>query len=100
MAERITRDEVAHVAMLARLALTEAELDTYTEQLGAVLDHARDTEALDLADVEPMTHPYPLQNALRPDVVTATVDRAEVLAAAPAVEDNRLLVPPILGEAP
>ncbi len=100
MAERISRDDVAHVAMLARLALTDAELDTFTGQLAAVLDHAQDVEALDVADVEPMTHPYHVGNVLRPDVITATVDRGEVLAAAPAVEDDRIRVPPILGEAP
>lgn len=100
MAERISREDVTHVAMLARLALSDDELDTFTGQLAAVLDHASDVEALDVTDVEPMTHPYPLKNVLRSDVVTATVDRAEVLAAAPAVEDDRIRVPPILGEAP
>ena len=69
MSERITRDDVAHVARLARLALTDDELDTFTGQLAAVLDHAEDVEALDLADVPPTAHPYPLTNVLRPDVV-------------------------------
>ncbi len=99
-AERITRDDVAHVARLARLALDDDELDTFTGQLAAVLDHAADVEALDVADVPPMTHPYPLANVLRPDVVSGTVDVDEVLAAAPAAEDQRFRVPPILGEAP
>ncbi|MBA3303141.1 MAG: Asp-tRNA(Asn)/Glu-tRNA(Gln) amidotransferase subunit GatC [Acidimicrobiia bacterium] len=100
MADRISRADVAHVAGLARLELTEAELDMFTGQLAAVLDHAADVEALDVADVAPMTHPYPLRNVLRADVETATVDPDEVLAAAPAVEDRRFRVPPILGEAP
>lgn len=100
MSDRLSRSEVAHVARLARLELTEDELDTFTDQLAAVLDHAADVEALDLADVAPMTHPYPLRNVLRADVETATVDPDEVLSAAPAVEDRRFRVPPILGEAP
>ncbi len=99
MAE-ITRDEVLHVAELARLALSDEELDTFTGQLAAVLDHAADVEALDVSGLEPMSHPYPLRNVLRDDVVTQTVDRDEVLAAAPATEDDRFRVPPILGAAP
>ena len=83
MPERLTRDEVAHVAHLARLELTDEELDTYTEQLGAVLDHAADVAALDLADVPPTAHPLPLENVLRDDVSTACLDRDEVLAQAP-----------------
>ena len=60
----------------------------------------RQAQALELDDVPPTAHPYPLKNVLRPDVVSASVDTAEVLAAAPAVEDGRFRVPPILGEAP
>ncbi len=100
MADRITRADVAHVAGLARLALTDDELDMFTDQLAKVLDHAADVEALDVADVAPTSHPYPLRNVLRPDVLGPTVDRDEVLAAAPDVEDHRFKVPPILGEAP
>jgi len=98
--ERITRDEVAHVARLARLDLSADELEMFTGQLAAVLDHAADVEALDLADLPPTSHPYPLKNVLRADVVSATVDTDEVLRAAPQVEDGRFKVPPILGEAP
>lgn len=99
-AERITRDDVAHVARLARLALADDELDMFTGQLAAVLDHAADVESLDVADVPPMTHPYPLANVLRPDVVESTMDVEEILAAAPAAEQQRFRVPPILGDAP
>jgi|SRR6478736_2021498 aspartyl-tRNA(Asn)/glutamyl-tRNA(Gln) amidotransferase subunit C len=100
MSDRLTRDDVAKVALLARLELTDAELDTYTEQLGAVLDHAADVAALDLADVPPTAHPLPLVNVLRPDAVVACLDRDEVLGQAPAVEDRRFRVPAILGEEP
>lgn len=100
MPERLTRDDVAKVADLARLLLTDAELERSTEQLGAILDHAEDIAALDLADVPPTAHPLPLVNVLRPDVVVPGVDRDEVLAQAPSVEDGRFRVPAILGEEP
>lgn len=98
MAERITRDDVAHVADLARLALSDEELDLFTVQLAAVLDHAEDVEALDTEGVAPTAHPLPLVNVLREDVVRPSLDRDEVLAAAPAVEGGRFRVPPALGE--
>ena len=96
----ISRDDVAHVAFLARLELTPEELDLFTSQLAAVLDHAADVEALDVGDVEPTMHPYPLRNVLRDDVVRPSVDRDEVLAEAPSTESGRFRVPPILGEEP
>jgi len=97
---RITRDEVAHVARLARLELTDDELDLFTGQLAAVLEHAEDVEALDLADVPPTAHPYPLINVLRPDDVRPSLYRDEVLAQAPDVEAARFKVPPVLGPLP
>jgi aspartyl-tRNA(Asn)/glutamyl-tRNA(Gln) amidotransferase subunit C len=65
-----------------------------------VLDHARDVESLDVGDVPPTAHPLPLKNVLRPDVVRPSLDREEVLAVAPSVEDDRFAVPPVLGEEP
>ena len=100
MSERLTRDDVSKVALLARLELTDAELDTYTEQLAAIIEHAADVAALDLDDVPPTAHPLPLENVLRPDVVAPSLDRDEVLAQAPSVEDRRFRVPAILGEDP
>jgi aspartyl-tRNA(Asn)/glutamyl-tRNA(Gln) amidotransferase subunit C len=100
MAPRITTDDVSHVARLARLELTDEELERFTEQLGAVLEHARDVEALNTSGVSPTAHPLPLLNVLRDDVVTPCLDRDEVLAQAPAVEDGRFRVPRILSEAP
>jgi len=100
MSDRLTRDDVARVAQLARLELTDADLDTYTEQLAAVLDHAADVAALDLTDVAPTAHPLPLRNVLRADEVRPCLDRDEVLSQAPAVEDRRFRVPAILGEEP
>ncbi len=100
MATRISASDVAHVARLARLELTGEELDRFTGQLGAVLEHARDVEALDVAGVPPTAHPLPLVNVLRDDVVTPSLDRDEVLAQAPSVESHRFRVPRILGEEP
>ena len=100
MAKRLTREEVAHVALLARLEVTEAELDMFTEQLADILGHADEIEALDVSGVEAMAHPLGLTNVLREDVVVPSLDRDEVLAQAPAAEDGRFRVPRILGEAP
>ncbi len=96
----LTREEVAHVARLARLQLTDEQIDTFTPQLAAVLDHAADVEALDLDDVPPTAHPHPLANVLRPDEVRDAGIRDAVLAQAPSVEDGMFRVPPVLGEAP
>ena len=99
MPDRLTRDEVAKVAYLARLALTDAEIAVATEQLGDMLEHFADIDALDLADVVPMTRPYPLVNVMRDDVVDPGLDHDEVLAAAPHAEDGRFRVPPTGGDA-
>ncbi len=100
MPARISTADVAHVARLARLDLSDEDLAQFTEQLGAVLDHARDVEALDTAGVPPTAHALPLANVLRPDVVVPSLDREEVLAQAPEAEAGQFRVPRILGEAP
>ena len=100
MVDPISRADVAHVARLARLDLTEDELERFTGQLGDVLEHAADIAALDIADVPPTAHPLPLVNVLREDSPVPSLDRDEVLAQAPAAEDRRFRVPRILGEAP
>jgi len=100
VSERISVADVAHVAKLARLDLTPEQLEAAAGQLADVLEHFRDIDALDLADVVPMTQPYPLVNVLRADTERETLPRDEVLAAAPAVEDGRFRVPPALGGEP
>ncbi|MEZ5339928.1 MAG: Asp-tRNA(Asn)/Glu-tRNA(Gln) amidotransferase subunit GatC [Acidimicrobiales bacterium] len=101
MSETLSKDDVAKVAKLAMLELTDEELASFTPQLAAILDHASDMEALDVADVPPTAHPYPLVNVFRDDVVEQHVDvRDEALAAGPDVEDHRFKVPPALGEEP
>jgi aspartyl-tRNA(Asn)/glutamyl-tRNA(Gln) amidotransferase subunit C len=96
----VTRADVEHVAMLARLALTDDEIEQLTGELGAILEYAADVSALDTADVPPTAHPLPLVNVLRSDEVRPGLDRDEVLAEAPAAEDGQFRVPRILGEAP
>ncbi len=99
-AGRLSRQEVAHVAMLARLHLDDEELDRFTGQLAVILDHAADVAALDLDGVPPTSHALSLANVLRADEPRPGLDRDEVLAGAPDVEDHRFRVPRILGEAP
>jgi aspartyl-tRNA(Asn)/glutamyl-tRNA(Gln) amidotransferase subunit C len=94
------RDDVAHVAALARLALTDEELDRYTGQLAAVLEHAQDLTAFDLEQTPPTAHPFAADTVVREDAVVPCLERDEVLAQAPAVEDGRFRVPRIVGEAP
>jgi len=100
MTEPISEEEVTHVAHLARLRLSDDELGIFTRQLGAVLEHAKDVEALQLDGVEPMSHPFPLENVTREDEVGEMLDRDKVLDQAPAAEDGRFQVPQILGDQP
>jgi aspartyl-tRNA(Asn)/glutamyl-tRNA(Gln) amidotransferase subunit C len=96
VASRITRDEVLHVARLARLALTDDEVERFTQQLGMILEYAQDMSELQIDDVPPTAHPVPVANTLRPDEARPGLDRDEVLAQAPAAEDGRFRVPRIL----
>ena len=98
MNERISRDDVAHVARLACLSLTDAELDAFTNQLSNILEHAADLDALELAEVEPTAHPLPLVNVFRDDEPVELADREKFLASAPQVENNQFKVPPALGD--
>jgi aspartyl-tRNA(Asn)/glutamyl-tRNA(Gln) amidotransferase subunit C len=96
----ITRDDVAHLAGLARIQLSEDELDRLGRELPKILESvATVSQALEGAgEVEPMSHPTPLRNVFREDTVRPCLTPAEALAAAPASEEQRFLVPKILGE--
>ena len=96
--DRLTRDEVAHLAHLSRLAVTDEELDLFAGQLGAVLDAVAQVGKADVADVPPTTHAVPMTNVFREDVARPSLPRDVVLAGAPAAEDGRIRVPRILGE--
>jgi len=95
----ITREEVAHLARLARLALEDEELDRLAGQLDVILGAvAQIKEVTDAADVPPTSHAVPLQNVFRPDVVTASLPRERALSGAPEAEEGRFRVPRILDD--
>ena len=94
----ITRDEVAHLARLARLDLTEDELDHYAAQLDVILASVARVSEVAAADVPPTSHAVPLVNVMRPDVVRPGLTHDEALAMAPAAEAERFRVPRILDE--
>ena len=100
MTAELSREDVLHVARLARIRLSDEELDRYAQQLADVLEHAAAVSALDTAGVTPTAHPLPLRNVMRSDEVVPCLDRDAVLAEAPAAEEGRFRVPPILGESP
>jgi aspartyl-tRNA(Asn)/glutamyl-tRNA(Gln) amidotransferase subunit C len=89
----ITRDEVLHVAQLARLALSEDEIEPMARELSAVLDHIAKIGELDLDDVAPTSHVVEIAGALRPDEPRPSFPREVALAQAPAVSDEGFLVP-------
>jgi aspartyl-tRNA(Asn)/glutamyl-tRNA(Gln) amidotransferase subunit C len=89
----IARDEVLHVALLARLAMSEEELEPMARELSAVLDHIAKMGELDLSDVPPTSHVVEVTGALRPDEPRPSLPREIVLAQAPAVSDGGFLVP-------
>jgi aspartyl-tRNA(Asn)/glutamyl-tRNA(Gln) amidotransferase subunit C len=94
----LTRDEVAHLARLARLAVTEDELDLFAGQLDVIIGSIARIGEVAAADIEPTSHAVPLQNVLRADQVRPSLQREAVLDGAPSVEDDRFRVPQILGE--
>jgi aspartyl-tRNA(Asn)/glutamyl-tRNA(Gln) amidotransferase subunit C len=89
----IDRDEVLHVASLARLALGEQEIEPMARELSAVLDHVATIAELDLSDVPPTTHVVELTGRLRPDVPRPSWPRDHILAAAPDANEDGFLVP-------
>ncbi|HEV8025272.1 MAG TPA: Asp-tRNA(Asn)/Glu-tRNA(Gln) amidotransferase subunit GatC [Candidatus Nanopelagicales bacterium] len=94
----ITREEVEHLARLARLELSEGETDHYAEQLSAIVDAVARVSEVTAEEIPPTSHPIPVTNVFREDVARPGLDRNEIAAAAPAWEDERFRVPRILGE--
>lgn len=94
----ISREEVAHLARLSRLAVTEEELDTFAGQLDVILQAVARVGEVAAADIPPTSHSVPLTNVLRPDEVRPGIAREDALAGAPDPEDNRFRVPRILDE--
>ena len=89
----IDRDEVLHVARLARLALSEEEIEPMARELSAVLDHIAKIAELDLDDVPPTSHVVEVTGGLRPDEPRPSLPRELALAQAPAVSGEGFLVP-------
>ena len=94
----ITRDEVAHLAILARIDLSDAELDHLAPQLNVIVESIASIQGVAGDDVPPTSHALPMTNVFREDVVVPGLSPQEALAGAPEVEDQRFSVPRILGE--
>lgn len=94
----LTRDDVAHLAGLARIELSEAELDRMVGELGVILDSVAKVQQAPTEGVAPMSHPMPLTNVTRPDVVRPGLTPEEALSGAPQQELQRFAVPRILDE--
>ena len=93
---KISRQDVEHVALLARLELTEQEIAEYTGQLNAILEYAAVLEQLDTGDVPPTAHAVPLHNVMRTDEVRLSMSQDKVLQNAPDSEDGFFRVPKIV----
>jgi aspartyl-tRNA(Asn)/glutamyl-tRNA(Gln) amidotransferase subunit C len=94
----LTRDDVAHLAHLARIDLRDAELDRMLGELTVILDSVAQVQQAPTDGVEPMSHPLPLTNVTRPDEIRPSLSAEEALASAPAQEQQRFSVPRILAE--
>ena len=95
---QISRDDVAHLARLARLTLTDGELDGFAGQLDAILEHVGRIQAVDVTGVEATDNPLKDVNVTRPDEVVPSLTQEEALSGAPNAVDGRFAVPRILGE--
>jgi aspartyl-tRNA(Asn)/glutamyl-tRNA(Gln) amidotransferase subunit C len=95
---RISNDQVKHVANLARLAVTDAEVDKFTKQLDAIITFAEQLNEVDTEHVEPTNHVLDMKNVLREDIPQKGLPREEVLKNAPDHQDGQIKVPAIMGE--
>ncbi|MDP8977517.1 MAG: Asp-tRNA(Asn)/Glu-tRNA(Gln) amidotransferase subunit GatC [Actinomycetota bacterium] len=96
----LSSEEVRHVAVLARLALTDDEVEALCGELSQILAYAEQVGQVATADVAPTSHPFPLANVLRADDPRPSLPVAGALAAAPHVEQGRFHVPRIVAEQP
>ncbi|GAA5154174.1 Asp-tRNA(Asn)/Glu-tRNA(Gln) amidotransferase subunit GatC [Nocardioides marinquilinus] len=97
-APRISREEVAHLATLARIDLDDAELDHLAPQLSVILDSVASIAGVAGDDVPPTSHPLPLTNVFRDDVVVPGLSAEQALSGAPEQDQQRFSVPRILGD--
>lgn len=96
----LTRQEVEHIALLARLALTEEEKTRFAEQLSAILDYAARLQELDTEAIPPTATVLPLRNVMRPDEPRPPTPREDILANAPAAEEGCFVVQAVWGVMP
>ncbi|WP_435203326.1 Asp-tRNA(Asn)/Glu-tRNA(Gln) amidotransferase subunit GatC [Janibacter sp. GS2] len=94
----LSRDDVAHLASLARIDLSDAELDRMVGELGHIITSVEAVQQAPIEGVEPMSHPMPIVNVTRPDEVRPSLTPQEALSGAPASEVQRFAVPRILSE--
>lgn len=94
----LSRDEVRHLADLARIDLSDAELDHLAPQLNVILESVASIQGVAGDDVAPTSHPIPMTNVFRADVVEPSLTAEQALSGAPLVEEQRFSVPRILGE--
>lgn len=90
------REEILHVAMLGRLELSEAEIEKYSSELSKILGWVDQLEALDTSQVKPTSHPIPLKNVLREDVIRPSMETEDILANAPRKTVDSYKVPAVL----
>jgi aspartyl-tRNA(Asn)/glutamyl-tRNA(Gln) amidotransferase subunit C len=95
----LSRDDVAKLAGLARIEMTEEELVSLSSQFGMILDAVARVQEVDLTGVKATSHPQLLENIARPDFVLPSLSPTDALSGAPAQEEQRFRVPQILGEA-
>ncbi|HCT3317219.1 Asp-tRNA(Asn)/Glu-tRNA(Gln) amidotransferase subunit GatC [Corynebacterium striatum] len=93
----ISREEVAHLAKLSRLALSDEELEQFATQIDKIVDSVSAVGKVDAEGVEPMSHPHSVVAPMREDVMVRTLSAEQALDQAPAAEDERFVVPQILG---
>lgn len=92
----LTSEEVLHIARLARIALTEADVARFTAQLSSILDHFTALAAVDTEGLEPTAHPLPLSNVMREDLVAPSLSQDQALANAPRTEEGYVRVRAVL----
>jgi len=94
----LSRSDVANLARLARIEMTDSELDHLATEMDVILNAVARVQEVATPDIEPTSHPVPISNVTRPDVVVPSLTPEQALSGAPAKEDGRFRVPQILGE--
>ena len=98
MSDKITEQQVRHVAKLARLKITDEQVKTFTPQLNAILTYIAQLEQLDTSNVEPLAHCLPVSNVLRDDTIKPSLSNADALANAPAKDGEFFTIPKVLSD--